>query len=490
MSFEDFLLSHYELVRKSDILPISSVCTHSNKVKNASLFICLKGQKSDGHNHLKQAVQQGAGALLLEKVDSIPPQFKGMIFKYKKDPHLSLLLNEFYNTPSEKLFTVGVTGTNGKTSVSYLLEHIFQCCGWPTGVIGTVNQHFKDRGWPSTLTCPEPVELFERLNDFVHLGAKAMVLEVSSHALAQNRIAGLDFNALVFTNLSLDHLDYHNDMESYFQSKQKLFHDFCSKNSFCLVNQDDAYGRRLKKEIQKPCWTYGQDKQADFCFKIKKSYRNSTQVELKSSFGVQEFLLPLVGDYNVYNAVSALSCALLTGFKMEACLTALKTFPGVPGRMEVIKTNKRLPFEVMIDYAHTPSALELTLKTLKAFGKKIILLVGCGGDRDKKKRPQMADIALKFADQIFWTTDNPRFEEPEQIVQEALGHLTMKQKTKITVELNRRLAIEQAIQQASQGDIVLIAGKGHESLQIIQDHKQEFSDKKVAVDCLKKLNLF
>ncbi len=490
MSFIDFLFNNYEVIRKSEIQPLSSVCTHSDKVRKKSLFVALKGQKSDGHDYLKQTVDKGATALLVEKTSHIPPNFKGIVLKYKKGQQsLHRLLNEFHNFPSEKLFTVGVTGTNGKTSFCYLLEHIYKFCGWPTGLIGTVDQHFNKQSWPSTLTTPDPAETFERLNDFVHLGAKSAVMEVSSIALDQNRVNGIDFKALVFTNLTQDHLDYHGNMENYFQAKKKLFtimENSKNKNFFSLVNQDDEYSKKLKKMIKSPCYSYGQSLAADFCFNIKTQTQFNSVFELKSPFGFYEFFVPLTGDYNVYNATASLSCAMLTGFKAEDCFKALKSFPGVPGRLEKV-VFPNLPFDIFIDYAHTPSALFSVLKTLKKLEKKIILVFGCGGDRDKDKRPQMAQSALYCADQIFVTTDNPRFEEPEQIVCDILKNLSKKEKDKITVELDRKEAIKRAIQSAKPGECILIAGKGHESFQIIRDKKILFSDKEAVLECLREL---
>ena len=492
MRFIDFLLNHYEVIRKSEIKALSSICTHSNKVKNSSLFIALQGQKSDGHDYLKQAVSKGASVLLVEKTDNIPSEFKGTVLKYKgKFKNLSKILNEFYNFPSEKLFTVGVTGTNGKTSFCYLMEHLFKSCGWPTALIGTVDQHFDKHKWPASLTTPSPAETFERLNDFITLGAKSAVMEVSSIALDQNRIEGINFKALVFTNLSQDHLDYHGNMENYFQAKKKFFtqtENTQNKNFFCLVNQDDEYGKKLKRFIHSPCYTYGQDPSSDFCFKIKKLSKLNSVFELKSPSGIYEFFLPLAGEYNIYNAVAALACALLTGFKAEDCSKALKTFKAIPGRLQKVTDNKP-PFEILIDYAHTPSALASVLKTLKTYAKKIIIVFGCGGDRDKDKRPQMIKVALQFADQIFFTTDNPRFEDPEQIVQDSLKSLSIKEKEKIIVDLDRKEAIKKAIQSAKQGDYVLIAGKGHENFQIVKDKKFPFSDNTTVQECLKELNL-
>ena len=340
MRFIDFLFNNYEVVKKTEIKSLSSVCTHSDKVKDSSLFIAMKGQKSDGHDYLKQAVNKGASILLVQKTDNIPSDFKGTVLKYKDGlKTFPLILNQFYNFPSKKLFAVGVTGTNGKTSFCYLLEHIFKCCGWPTAVIGTVDQHFHEHKWLSTLTTPSLSDIFERLNDFVKLEARSVVMEISSHALDQNRVEGIDFKALVFTNLSQDHLDYHGGMENYFQAKRKLFSQtdkVQSKNLFCLINQDDEYGKKLKKIIQRACYTYGQDPSSDFCFKIKNRSRFHSVFELKSPSGSYEFSLPLAGDYSVYNAVSALSCAILTGFKAEDCSEALKSFPGVPGRLQKV----------------------------------------------------------------------------------------------------------------------------------------------------------
>lgn len=491
MKFVDFLFKNYEPVRSSEINTISSIFSHSEKVKKGSLFIALKGQKSDGHEYLRQAVDKGASVLLVEKTEKIPSDFQGAVFKYKRKlTNLPQLLNTFYDFPSKKLFTVGVTGANGKTSFCYLLEKIFQDCGWPTAVMGTVDQHFGKHKWSSGLTTPGPVDIFERLNNFVNLEARSLVMEVSSHALDQDRVKGIEFKALVFTNLSQDHLDYHGTMENYFQSKKKLFLQALegeNKNFFCLFNQDDEYGRRLAQEIGKPSFTYGQDPKSDFCFQIKKSFSDSNLVNVKNSFGSFEFVLPLPGEFNVYNAVSALACALLTGFKLDDCIKALKHFSGVPGRLQKV-TNGKVPFDIFIDYAHTPEALSSVLKTLKSQGKKLILLFGCGGDRDKGKRALMVDKALQFADHIFFTTDNPRFEEPEQIANQALKHLSEKNKQKVTVELDRKEAIKQALQFANKGDLLLIAGKGHEQFQLVQGQKIAFSDEKVVLDCLKEID--
>lgn len=490
MNFKDFLFHSYSVRQKpSKNFNISSVCSHSSKTKKDSLFIALKGRDTDGHRYLKSVAERGASALLVGETDSIPPQFKGLVLLYK-ELFLSRLLNEFYDFPSEKLFTVGITGTNGKTSFCRLLRYLFESCGWPSAVMGTLGHHFKDKTWPALLTTPGPCELFERLSDFVRLSARALAMEISSIAVDQNRAEGVDFNALVFSNLSQDHLDYHQTIEKYFLAKQKLFiqADLSpQKNLFYLLNQDDIYSHKIKKVLKKPCWTFGKSEKADFRFKIKTEELDKTVFEIQSPEQKTEFHSPLKGEYNVYNAVSAIACAVLTGFKIEDCQKALSSFPGIPGRLEKLPGRGR-GFEVFIDYAHSPQALSFVLKTLRKEYGFLILVFGCGGDRDKQKRVPMMKIALEYADHVFLTTDNPRYEDPEKITQDMLkGQAPAGQ---VTEELDRAEAVKKALElaglQAGRKNVcVLIAGKGHESFQIIKGKKIPFSDKQTALKFLK-----
>ena len=483
MNFQDFLNHSYKKADNFKSFPsIRFLCDHSDQVVKNSLFIALRGRFGDGHHYIKQAVEKGAVALLLEDESFVPSSFKGVVFVYKDQmSSLPELLNQFYDQPSEKLFIVGVTGTNGKTSFCYMLEHIFQFCGWPTGFIGTVDQHFQGRTWPSSLTTPSACELFQRLNDFVNLSARAVVMEVSSIALDQNRVKGIDFKGLVFSNISQDHLDYHGSMENYFLAKKKLFlEQRFQKNLFYLLNQDDAHSERIQWDLKKSVWTYGQSDTSDFYFKIKNKSFLKTFFELKSPFGRHDFCLSLPGEYNVYNAVSAIASAMLTGFKPEDCQEALRSFQGVPGRLEKITNSK--DFDVFIDYAHTPEALLNALKTLKDFFNPLILVFGCGGDRDKQKRGPMMKAALRFADKIFLTTDNPRNEDPELIVKDCLKNI--KDLKKVTVELDRALAIQKAVQSLKKGACALIAGKGHERFQIVKGEKIPFCDKQTALQFL------
>ena len=481
MNFQDFLLHSYITQQKAHgTLKISSVCSHSSEVQKDSLFIALKGQHTDGHQYLEEVSKKGASALLVKEKQLIPSHFKGLVLLYE-ELFLSQLLNQFYDFPSKKLFTIGITGTNGKTSFCYILKHLFQSCGWPTAVIGTLGHHFENKTWPAVLTTPSSCELFKRLSDFVKLSARALVMEASSIAIDQDRTSGVDFNALVFSNLSQDHLDYHKTTEQYFLAKQKLFiqaDNSSQKNLFYLLNEDDIYSHKIKKQLKKPVWTFGKSEQADFKFTLKKTTQTETVFDIQSPFMKAEFYSPLMGEHNVYNAVSAIACAVLTGFKVTDCQTALQSFPGIPGRLEKLKSEQN--FEVFVDYAHTPQALLFVLKTLKKEFSSLTLVFGCGGDRDKQKRSQMMKIALELADHIFLTTDNPRYEEPAKIIQDMLKAPSHK----VTEELDRSEAIKKAIHSAKKGSCVLIAGKGHEAFQIIKGKKIPFSDKQTALKFL------
>jgi len=479
--------NHSQMKKRPEI---KSICTHSQKVQNQSLFVAIKGQKTDGHNYIPEAIQKGATVLLVEKDSLVPSDFKGLILKSKdtrKD--LALVLNEYYQCPSQKLFMIGVTGTNGKTTISYMLEHILNSCGWATALIGTIDQHFKNQHWLAQLTTPDPIETFERLHDFYHLGAKACVMEVSSIGLDQKRAEGIDFKAAIFTNLTHDHLDYHLNLENYFQAKKKLFLKAINqkdKNFFCIINNDDKYGRRLIKDVPNKIYTYG-SQESDFCFKITHQTLNQTIFDLKTPFGSTQVILPLVGEYNVYNAVAALACATVIGFKLEDSKHAIESFKFIIGRLQKV-TNREHPFEVFVDYAHTPVALGLVLKNLQQFKKdqNLIVVFGCGGDRDKQKRSSMVQAATQYADKVFLTSDNPRFENPESIIKEGLKNLKPLLKHKITEESDREQAIKKAIFFAKEGDLVLIAGKGHEKFQIVQGEKKAFDDVEVAKMYLKK----
>lgn len=482
MNIEDRLLSLCASDHKKlpDVIP--SICTDSRKVVPGSVFVAIRGRKTDGHNYLESALQKGAQVLVVEDADRISDSsFKGMfcVVPNTKDI-LPVLLNEFYNYPSEKMFCIGITGTNGKTTTSYMLSHLLSYCGWQTGLIGTIKSQIGDWEKNNILTTPDPAETYYLLDKFYKRGAQAAIMEVSSIGLEQDRVKGLDFNLGVFTNLSQDHLDYHGTISNYFQAKKKLFHlsHLSEKKKFlAILNLDDPFGVSLAKEIRVPYISYGK-KSARFSWEIISTDLSGTRFKLFVDQKEREVYLSVPGIYNVSNAVAALCCVYAAGFSLEKGIEALKYFPGVSGRLERVKSHC-YPM-VFVDYAHTPKALEAVLLFINSHKKdnsKLVTVFGCGGERDKEKRPLMTQVAERYSDKVFLTSDNPRGEDPMNIIEDCIKGVT--DRKKITVEVDREQAILRALKESEEKDIVLIAGKGHERLQIIGTQRQFFSDKAV-----------
>ncbi len=470
------------LISQIQKLKVSAVCTDSRKMVPGSLFVALKGQKEDGHSYIVQAIKKGACALVVENKSLLKKKaFAGPVFVVKNTRKiLPLLLNEFYDYPSEKMFCVGVTGTNGKTTVSHIMAFLFSLLGWRTGLIGTINNRFE--GWEekSQLTTPDHASLHGLLNRFYQKGAQAVVMEVSSIALDQGRTAGVDFNLAVFTNLSQDHLDYHSSLSSYWEAKKKLFLPRPSrwgKNHFQgIINLDEPYGIKLSREISVPFISYGQ-KTARMGYKVLSSDLSGSHFEIYLNGKTHKAFLPLPGLYNVSNAVASLCGVYNAGFPLFPAISALKDFKGVPGRLQKVRSSSPLVF---VDYAHTPSALKSVLSFLREHKKQfanLCTVFGCGGERDQTKRSLMAEVAETFSDHVFLTSDNPRGEDPMCIVEESLKGV--QDKTKFTVEPDRKQAIHLALKKACPKDIVLIAGKGHETVQIIGSQRHYFSDREV-----------
>lgn len=455
--------------------------------QQGSVFVAIKGTQADGHKYIGDAIKAGAIALVVEDKSAVPADYQGHVSVVPDSRQmLDLLAARFYDYPSQKLFCFGVTGTNGKTSITYLLEHILNARGKSTGVIGTVNHRAGHKIWENQGTTPDPVTLQSRLNDFIKEGAIAAALEVTSHALDQRRADSVHFNTVIYTNLTHDHLDYHHDMKSYFESKQRLFTDLMwsslKRPLFAIINIDDEYGRKLKLAEPVLGWTYGQ-KESDFQFKILKMNFAETEFELKTPLETITVKVPLTGVHTIYNVVASLAAGLTCGVTLEQGIKALADFNGIPGRLQkVVHSSDKTVF---IDYAHTPDALENSLKSLlkvKTDAKltsQVITVFGCGGDRDKTKRPKMAEIAARLSDYVFLTSDNPRTEDPMTILADAEKGFPADFKN-YTKEVDREKAIAQAIAMAKPGDVILIAGKGHEDYQIIGTTKTHFSDYEVA----------
>ena len=467
-----------------------SVANDARQVKVGSVFIAIRGAKADGHDFIADAVKAGAVALVVENVEKVSKDFSGFVQVVKSSREaLDILASRFFENPSQSLVCFGVTGTNGKTSITYMLEQILNAQNKACGVLGTVNHHLGDKVWPTSMTTPDPIDLQSRLHEMKQAGAKTIAMEVSSHALDQHRADAVEFDSVIFSNLTRDHLDYHPDMQNYFESKQRLFTDllWSSKKLVraAIVNIDDPWGARLRISSDAEVWTFGKNKKADFQFQISSFDFTQTEFILATWWGSFPCSLPLVGEYNVANAVAAIAAAASQDINPAASIQALANFKGVPGRMQNVPNNHGKV--VMIDYAHSPDALENVLKTLAAIrqtkksNSKIITVFGCGGDRDRGKRPLMGKIASQYSDQVVVTSDNPRTENPKVIIDEILTGISG---TSVT-EADRKLAIQKAIEMASSGDVVLIAGKGHEDYQMIGTEKHHFSDFEIAKEFLR-----
>lgn len=466
---------------------VSSICFDTRKMQPDSVFVAIKGTDSDGHDYLQEAIAKGAIALVVENKANIPDSYPYLVVELPDTrAALDMLASRLYSYPSQQLFCFGVTGTNGKTSITYILEHILNECGKKTAVMGTINHRLGERIWPSEMTTPDPVTMQSRLRDFVSEGAVAVAMEVSSHALDQKRIQSVNFDTVIFTNLTLDHLDYHKTMQNYFEAKQKLFTDMMwltlKTPKFAVINVDDAYGRRLKVADHVIAWTYGQT-EADFQFKINKMSFTETEIEIKTVAETIKATLPISGRHSIDNIVGSAVAALSCGISLQQSLQALKNFKGVPGRLE--KVESQSDKIIFVDYAHTPDALENVLTAIRQVREtsnlqnRIFTVFGCGGDRDKSKRPLMAGIAARLSDEVIVTSDNPRTENAQSIIDDVVKGFTDGQ-THYTVEADRERAIQKAINMAKPGDVVLIAGKGHEDYQIIGTEKKYFSDVAVA----------
>lgn len=474
---------------------ISGLSEDARKIQLGFLFVAIKGATTDGHQYIPQAIENGAAVLVVENENAVPVEYNGLILK-AKDSRSALLhfCQKWFGDPSKNLKMIGVTGTNGKTSITYMLEHVLNGLRCPTGVIGTIDHHLGHKVWPSDLTTPGPVDLAARLSQMKEAGASAVAMEVSSHALDQRRVGFIDFDISIFTNLTRDHLDYHKDMRSYFQAKEKLFWQMLDvsqkQHKYAIINVDDSWGRKVKISSTAKCLTYGTADFADFRFKVNFLKFGETEFDLFYDDKKWSVNLPVMGLHNVYNIVAVIAACVATGYELSAILDCLKSFSGVPGRLQMVKNSKGV--HAFVDYAHTPDALENVLKSLQKIRDsqsntqdeksrpQIITVFGCGGDRDKGKRPLMAKVAEQFSDQVIVTSDNPRTEDAFSILRDITqGFSKGADSLKVHLEIDRRQAIHRSMKVAKSGDVVLVAGKGHEDYQIIGKEKQPFDDVKV-----------
>jgi len=446
----------------------------SRKVESGDVFVALKGEHLDGHDFVREACRRGAVAVVVERKVEAPGTIKVVVRDTRKA--LALLSAKFFGEPARKLKIIGVTGTNGKTTVSFLVRSVLEEAGVRTGLIGTVEYIIGGRKFPASLTTPLPPELHRAFGRMVEAGDRAVVMEVSSHSLVLDRVYGLPFSVGVFTNLSRDHLDFHLTMEDYFRAKAKLF-EMLEPSGWAVYNGDDPYGAMLREHTKAQLISYGLSEGVDVRAEGVVCDRQGVVFTLRSPWGDFPVRLRLSGRFNVYNALAAAGVGLALGVRPEDVVRGMVSVESVPGRFERVDLGQG--FEVIVDYAHTPDALENLLLSAREISQgRVLVVFGCGGERDRGKRPRMGEVAGRLADFVFVTSDNPRSEPPERIIEDILEG--MPEGAKYVVEEDRRRAIGRAIRMAREGDVVVIAGKGHESYQIVGDRKFPFDDRKVA----------
>lgn len=465
---------------------VKSVCVDSRDVEPGSIFVAIPGTASNGHEYIPTAIEKGAIAIVCEDSAAIDASYKGSVVKVDDARRaLSQLASKFYNNPSDNLFCIGVTGTNGKTSLTYMVEKIFNDFGWMTGVMGTIDHHIGKYVWNSQLTTPNPVVLQRRLQEMCALDARAAVFEISSHAIEQKRTEGISLDVAIFTNLSRDHLDYHLDMQSYFKAKEKLFSELLPSSSklakTAIINSDDSYGQNIEVGPGVKRKSYGMKPGNDYQIFVEEMNFTGTNFRLKTPAMDVDGFLPIIGRFFVYNAVAAIAAAVEAGISLSSAIDSLREFKGVPGRLQRVNNSKGI--HVFVDYAHTDDALSSVLKSVQEIrdniqsGGQIICVFGCGGDRDRGKRPLMMAAAVEYSDLVYVTSDNPRTEDPDKIIQDIIAEVPEdKINDTVFLEVDRKQAIASAISMAKAEDIVIIAGKGHEDYQIIGTKKRHFDD--------------
>lgn len=460
---------------------ITGIFYDSRKVIKNSVFVAIKGFKSDGHLFIYDAINNGAIAVVLEDFnsvsdESITRQSAAKILVHDSRKALAELSDVFFDSPSRKIKLVGITGTNGKTTSSYFLKSIFESGGFKTGLIGTIANYIGDEEIQTSLTTPESSEINHLLNDMYLQGCTHAVMEVSSHSLALNRVHKLFFSAAIFTNLTQDHLDFHQNFDEYFKSKKILFNSLDS-SAYAVYNADDSYGIKIAADTKAESFSYGISSNSDF--RISNIHYDLSGTSFIIHHNKQTFKVStaLVGEFNAYNACSAFSAASLMGFEPSVIINGISKTKQVPGRFEVIGSQAR---KVIVDYSHTPDSLEKALTAIrKLTGKNIPVyaVFGCGGNRDRTKRPLMGKIASEIADHVIITSDNPRFEDPILIIKEIEKGISKKN---YTIVENREEAIANAIKSSSENAVILIAGKGHENYQEINGRRHHFSDREIA----------
>jgi len=481
MQLQDLLygVSIQSLVGKPN-QEVTALAFDSRQVKADTLFFAVKGTVVDGHEYIEQTIASGATVIICE---SIPTELNESITYVEVANSaiaLGIVASNFYGNPSGKLKLIGVTGTNGKTTIATLLFQLFRELGYNVGLISTVQNHINDAIIPATHTTPNPIALNSLLQDMVNAKCEFCFMEVSSHAVVQHRIAGLTFAGGIFSNITHDHLDFHKTFDSYLKAKKEFF-DHLPKSSFALTNADDKNGMVMLQNTSANKKTYALKQMADFKAKIIENKFSGLNLDIDDT----DVFFKMVGSFNAYNLLAAYGTAMLLGEEKLNVLTVLSTLAGAEGRFDY--TVSKQGIIGIVDYAHTPDAVQNVLSTIANIRKgteQVITVIGCGGDRDKTKRPIMAKVASDWSDKVILTSDNPRTEDPQSIITEMEKGVSPTNQRKTLSILDRRTAIKTACHLAKPGDIILVAGKGHEKYQEINGVRQHFDDKEILIEQL------
>ena len=469
-----------EIVGNKD-LDISKISFDSRTVENGTLFFAVRGTQVDGHNYIDKAIEKGAIAIVCEQ---LPANLNDAVTYIKVDNSayvLGMSASNFFDNPSKKLKLTGVTGTNGKTTIATLLYRLFTDAGYVCGLLSTIENIVDHEVIPSTHTTPDPIELNVLLKKMVDKGCEYAFMEVSSHSVDQDRIAGLEFAGGIFTNLTHDHLDYHKTMANYRNAKKKFF-DNLPSNAFAITNLDDKNGAIMLQNTKAKRLTYALKHDADFKGVVLESHFDGMMIKVNGT----EMFTQLVGGFNASNLLAIYGAAISLGFDKNELLVEISKLKGANGRFDMVHSDCGIVG--IVDYAHTPDALENVLKTIndvRCHKETLITVVGCGGNRDTTKRPEMAAVAAKMSDKVILTSDNPRNEDPDEIIRQMKEGLDEEAKRHVLSITNRREAIRTAVALASKGDIILLAGKGHENYQEINGVKNHFDDKGELSEALK-----
>ncbi|HHQ4189384.1 TPA: UDP-N-acetylmuramoyl-L-alanyl-D-glutamate--2,6-diaminopimelate ligase [Clostridium perfringens] len=470
----------YEVIKGNEESKVQNIRYDNRKIKQGDAFVCVKGFKVDGHSFIGDAIKKGAKTLIVQEDVSVQEDIT--IIKVRDTRKaLAIMSSNYFGNPKDKLKIIGITGTNGKTTSAFIIKSILEKAGFMTGLIGTIANYIGNKKVDAVRTTPESYELHELFKNMVDAGVEYCVMEVSSHSLELDRVYGVQFEEGIFTNLTRDHLDFHKTFENYYNAKFKLF----ERSNHSIINLDDPYGANIVKDIEESgvktkVSTFSIEKESDFkAFEIK-SHSNGSEFKVNLE-EVEDFSINIPGEYNIYNSLGCIICAYNLNIPMNKIKEGLSDVV-IPGRCELVAKEKNLPYSIIIDYAHTPDGLENILSTVKAFTRnRMISVFGCGGDRDKVKRPQMGKIGCELSDIAIITSDNPRSEEPMDIINDIVKPLNY---DNFVIEVNRKEAIRKAMNMALEGDVIVIAGKGHETYQILKDETIHFDEREVVYDIL------